>query len=71
MAHHHHGHDHGDAAAAEGGVRDPVCGMTVDPHTARHRHQHKGQPYYFCSAGSRTKFAADPEKYQSKAQLSA
>jgi P-type Cu+ transporter len=71
MAHHHHGHDHGDAAAAEGGVRDPVCGMTVDPHTARHRHQHKGQPYYFCSAGCRTKFAADPEKYLSKAQRAA
>src|SRR5690349_18295468 len=66
MAHDHHGHDHGHIAVAEGGVRDPVCGMTVDPHTAKHRHQHKGQPYYFCSAGCRTKFAADPEKYLSK-----
>ncbi len=42
---------------------DPVCGMTVDPHTAKHRHQHKGHAYYFCSAGCRTRFAADPEKY--------
>jgi Cu+-exporting ATPase len=66
MAHDHHGHDHGDAAAAEGGVRDPVCGMTVDPHTAKHRHQHKGHAYYFCSAGCRSKFAADPEKYLDK-----
>ena len=24
--------------------------MTVDPHTAKHRHTHDGPPYYFCSA---------------------
>ncbi|HKS62484.1 MAG TPA: heavy metal translocating P-type ATPase [Xanthobacteraceae bacterium] len=65
MTHEHHGHDHHHHAAPDG-VLDPVCGMTVDPHTAKHRHQHKGQPYYFCSAGCRTKFAADPEKYLSK-----
>ena len=47
-------------------MRDPVCGMTVDPHTAKHRHQHKGHAYYFCSAGCRSKFAADPEKYLDK-----
>ena len=45
------------------GVIDPVCGMTVDPHTTPHRHTHHGHPYYFCSAGCRTKFAADPAKY--------
>ena len=60
----HHGHDH--AAPASGGVLDPVCGMTVDPHTAKHRHEYKGHTYYFCSAGCRTKFAADPEKYLDK-----
>jgi P-type Cu+ transporter len=47
------------------GARDPVCGMTVDPHTTQHRHSHRGQPYYFCSSGCRTKFAADPAKYLS------
>ena len=50
---------------------DPVCGMTVDPHTAKHRHQHKGHAYYFCSAGCRTKFAADPEKYLDKDERAA
>jgi Cu+-exporting ATPase len=50
---------------------DPVCGMTVDPHTAKHRHAHKGHPYYFCSAGCRTKFAADPAKYLDKDQHTA
>ncbi len=44
---------------------DPVCGMTVDPHNAKHRHDHLGHTYYFCSAGCRTKFIADPDKYLS------
>ncbi|GEL41087.1 MAG: cadmium-translocating P-type ATPase [Methylorubrum extorquens] len=37
--------------------------MTVDPHTAKHRAQHNGHPYYFCSNGCRTKFEADPTRY--------
>jgi P-type Cu+ transporter len=47
------------------GAIDPVCGMTVDPHKTPHRHSHHGRPYYFCSAGCRTRFASDPEKYLS------
>src|SRR5215468_2951172 len=60
--HDHAHHDHAPAAPKDG-VIDPVCGMTVDPHTTPHRHTHQGHPYYFCSAGCRTKFAADPQKY--------
>jgi Cu+-exporting ATPase len=60
----HHAHSEGSQPAANG-VIDPVCGMTVDPHTTPHRHTHQGHPYYFCSAGCRTKFAADPAKYLS------
>ena len=71
MAHDHHAHDHHHAAPPKDGVLDPVCGMTVDPHTAKHRHQHKGHTYYFCSAGCRTKFAADPEKYLDKDERAA
>jgi len=44
-------------------MKDPVCGMSVDPHTAKHRAEHGGRPYYFCSAGCRTKFLADPARY--------
>ncbi len=44
-------------------VKDVVCGMTVDPHTAKHRHVHNGRPYYFCGNRCREKFAADPQKY--------
>ena len=60
-AEHHHGCHH-DHAAADRAV-DPVCGMTVDPHTAKHRADHHGHTYYFCSAGCRTKFINDPQKY--------
>jgi Cu+-exporting ATPase len=45
---------------------DPVCGMTVDPAKAPHRHTHGGLDYAFCGAGCRTKFAADPDKYLHK-----
>ena len=54
-----------------GAVTDPVCGMTVDPHMTPHRHSNHGRTYYFCSAGCRTKFAADPEKYLSSAERAA
>jgi Cu+-exporting ATPase len=49
-------------SSAGQGVRDPVCGMTVDPATARHL-EHAGHTYYFCSEGCRTKFAANPGQY--------
>ncbi|MFO0987834.1 MAG: heavy metal translocating P-type ATPase [Alphaproteobacteria bacterium] len=45
---------------------DPVCGMSVDPATAKHACEHGGQTHYFCSAGCRTKFAADPAGYLAK-----
>ena len=47
-------------------VLDPVCGMTVDPATSKHRFDHHGETFHFCSAGCRTKFAADPAKYLDK-----
>ncbi|WP_374139496.1 YHS domain-containing protein, partial [Sphingomonas sp.] len=61
-----HGHgccgNHGAGKPASG-VKDPVCGMTVDPATAAHRADHDGETYYFCSAGCREKFVADPARY--------
>ena len=56
----HHSHEHGAAP-----VNDPVCGMTVDPGQTKHHVHHHGQDYLFCSAGCRTKFAADPDHYLS------
>ena len=42
---------------------DPICGMTVDVAKARHRADHSGQTYYFCCAGCRDRFLADPARY--------
>jgi len=50
-------------AASPGMAQDPVCGMSVDPHTTPHRAEHGGRTFYFCSANCRAKFAADPGKY--------
>jgi Cu+-exporting ATPase len=44
-------------------AKDLVCGMTVNPEKAQHRTEHKGQTYYFCSAGCKGKFSENPEKY--------
>jgi len=64
-AHHHHGDNHQGhgPSGRPGTVKDPVCGMDVDPATAKHHAEHAGKDYYFCSAGCRTKFSADPERY--------
>jgi Cu+-exporting ATPase len=43
--------------------RDPVCGMSVDPATAKHIHGHDRKNYYFCCAPCVEKFKADPTKY--------
>jgi P-type Cu+ transporter len=69
--HDHHHHDYTGNASAEHRVKDPVCGMWVDPHAAKHRAEHNGQPYYFCSAGCREKFLADPARYLDPAAATA
>src|SRR5258707_12764130 len=43
--------------------RDPVCGMKVNPATARYVHDQNGKSYYFCCASCVEKFKADPSKY--------
>src|SRR5437867_1373579 len=63
-------HVHDNRTEAQS-VIDPVCGMAVDPHTTPHRHTYQGRPYYFCSSGCRTKFAADPARYVSPAATAA
>jgi xanthine dehydrogenase accessory factor len=42
---------------------DPVCGMTVAVAGARHAAEVGGRHYYFCCAGCRTTFLADPVRY--------
>ncbi|PIB92327.1 heavy metal translocating P-type ATPase [Caulobacter sp. FWC2] len=44
-------------------VKDPVCGMSVDPATTSHHTEHGGRTFHFCSAGCRTRFVANPATY--------
>jgi Cu+-exporting ATPase len=70
MAHeHHHGADDSHPTG-EGSERviDPVCGMKVNPASARGgSFEHADHTYYFCNPKCRERFAADPEKYLPKA----
>ena len=62
------GHDHASHshhAHTVATVRDPVCGMTVDPATSKHRFDYSGETFHFCSGGCRAKFVAAPERYLS------
>src|SRR5260370_5445874 len=68
---HHHGseagaccgkHGAGDKAAV-GAAIDPVCGMSGNPQTARHRCAYKGQDYFFCAARCRERCEDEPEKF--------
>lgn len=48
-----------DAAAK---LKDPVCGMDVDPAKAVKK-EHAGKTYYFCSKNCKDKFDKDPAQY--------
>ena len=56
----HHAHVTNEAATPA--FKDPVCGMTVKPQSP-HRLHYEGKAVYFCSAGCKGKFAANPAKY--------
>jgi YHS domain-containing protein len=47
-------------------VKDPVCGMKIDPATAKGKIEHKGKTYYFCSDDCKAKFQKEPAKYAEK-----
>lgn len=44
-------------------MKDPVCGMSVEPVKSRHHTEYQGHLYHFCSARCREKFIAEPEKW--------
>ncbi len=58
------------AQPAAQALKDPVCAMAVTPDSP-HRAEHTGQPYWFCSAGCRTKFLASPQTYVAPALAAA
>jgi Cu+-exporting ATPase len=57
--HQHQGHKE-DVMAT---VKDPVCGMEIDPATAAASEEYEGKTYYFCSEGCHQRFVAAPAQY--------
>ncbi len=57
----HEGHHHG--GQPDNPVRDPVCGMDVDPRSTSHTDSYAGRTYYFCSQHCLSKFQSDPKPY--------
>lgn len=67
----HLGHDHNQHGAGmavmaipAGKVKDPVCGMIIDPAKAAAKTEYRGQTIYFCNLKCEQKFLAAPEMYQ-------
>ena len=44
-------------------VRDPVCGMNIEPQSAFAKREHMGQTFYFCSQSCVDQFDKDPHRY--------
>lgn len=67
MKHDHHHHNHsccgGAKSPADEVIRDPVCGMIVDPNKSKLTATHGGRAFHFCSAGCQEKFTKEPETY--------
>ncbi|AEA12520.1 ribosomal protein L24, putative [Thermoproteus uzoniensis 768-20] len=42
---------------------DPVCGMEVDPKTAKYKTIYGGKIYYFCSQACKEEFERNPQHY--------
>lgn len=63
-----HGHEHATGAGSDtqSTAIDPVCGMTVEPGTARGRGLHssyQNRDFFFCGKGCKLEFDDDPERY--------
>jgi Cu+-exporting ATPase len=44
-------------------VKDPVCGMEINPKTALGSYEYEGETYFFCNERCLEKFKAEPAKY--------
>lgn len=56
-------------AIAHDPVRDPICGMMIDPEHAAASADYLGKTYYFCQFEERAQFLADPAKYVSAKRI--
>ena len=56
-------HSNPDASEHVHKVRDPVCGMNIDPADAAGTAEYQGTTYHFCSLRCVEKFKADPPRF--------
>jgi Cu+-exporting ATPase len=61
-------HHHSSVADQALQVRDPVCGMTIQPDDAAGTHVHNGKTYYFCSRACQTRFQQSPNEFLTSAR---
>ena len=54
---------HHSSSMSHGSAKDPVCGMSVDPGSAKWSSEHAGAKYYFCGRGCKDSFEKDPAAY--------
>jgi Cu+-exporting ATPase len=59
----HDHHSHKEPEPQDAVVRDPVCGMIVDPQAGKPSLDYRGRTYHFCSQGCRGKFEAAPDTF--------
>jgi Cu+-exporting ATPase len=69
-------HGHARTMGAEGAtmtttLKDPVCGMDLDPQTAADKSEYQGMVYYFCCSGCKKSFEKQPGKYIRQAATAA
>ena len=63
MSEHQTAHCPETRGAATAPVTDPVCGMPVDPAASKHKSDHGGTTFHFCSTRCQTKFEANPTAF--------
>ncbi|MBO0734493.1 MAG: YHS domain-containing protein, partial [Methylocapsa sp.] len=70
--HEHYQHLHNVASGDRGAalIKDPVCGMSVDPAHTKESAEFCGQTYYFCCEGCKQEFLSDPGRYKGAVQKS-
>lgn len=56
-------HFHESADAVEEVALDPVCGMSVEIASARHRSVYREQTFYFCCPACKREFEREPERF--------
>jgi Cu+-exporting ATPase len=58
-----HEHEERKEEARMATVKDPVCGMDIEPATAAASEEYAGKTYYFCSENCHRQFVATPERF--------